>query len=351
MSLWAPLTEAFRALDNGGWNQVQWENPWAFIALLFFVPVWFRIFRKPKPVLVFSRGDFLAMLPKGAKYRLHQLAKWSFVLGSFLAVVALSQPSAPGEPDPNRQNGIDIVAVLDVSGSMKSADFKPRDRLTVAKQVIAKYLLNRQQDRIGLVVFAGEAFTQTPLTHDKELLRSILAGVRTGLIQDGTAIGDAIATGTNRLRDSSAKSRALILITDGESNAGNLSPEQAADLAREMNVRVYSILVGREGRVPFPSGANDVFGMPKYNYVDASVNPTLLQSVAEKTDGRFFTAEDPAALAGSFQRILESLEKSVLEGGPVLRRQIDLSLLFLLPGVFLLFFGFWVAVTKGATIP
>ena len=351
MRLWSPISEAIHALENGGFWQIQWENPWAFLALLICIPAWIRVFRKPKPVLVFSRGDVLGMLPKGTNYRLHQFAKWSFVLGTVLVVFAWSKPHAPGEPDPSRQNGIDIVAVLDVSGSMKTADFKPRDRLTVAKQVIAKYLLPREQDRIGLVVFAGEAFTQTPLTHDKNLLRSILAGVRTGVIRDGTAIGDAIATGTNRLRDSSAKSRALILITDGESNAGNLSPEQAADLAQEMNVRVYSILVGREGRVPFPSGGNDVFGMPKYNYVDASVNPALLQSVAEKTGGEFFSAEDPAALAGSFQHILESLEKSVLEGGPVLRRQIDLSSIFLLPSAFLLFFGLWFAVTKGATIP
>lgn len=351
MSVWRPFSEALLAFQHASWKQIEWEQPWVLLALLVWVPVWVRFFRKPKPVLVFSRGDVLAMLPKGASYRLHQIAKWSFVLGTFLAVIAWSKPSAPGEPDPSRQDGIDIIAVLDVSGSMKTADFKPRDRLTVAKQVIAKYLLPREQDRIGLVVFAGEAFTQAPLTHDKELLRAILSGVRTGIIRDGTAIGDAIATGTNRLRDSTAKSRALILITDGESNAGNLSPEQAADLASEMNVRVYSILVGREGRVPFPTGGNDVFGMPKYDYVDASVNPSLLQSVADKTGGQFFSAEDPGALAGSFQRILETLEKSVLAGGPVLRRRIDLSPLCLIPCVALLFLGLWIAVTKGATIP
>lgn len=351
MSVWTPYSEAWRALQHATWAQIQWEYPWALVALLLLLPIWVRFFRKPKPALVFSRGDVLAMLPKGAKYRLHQVAKWSFVLGTFLAVVGGSKPSAPGEPDPSNQDGIDIVAVLDVSGSMKTADFKPRDRLTVAKQVIAKYLLQRTQDRIGLVIFAGEAFTQAPLTHDKELLRAILSGVRTGIIRDGTAIGDAIATGTNRLRDSKAKSRALILVTDGESNAGNLSPEQAADLAREMNVRVYSILVGREGRVPFPSGGTDVFGVPNYNYVDASVNPSLLQSVAEKTGGRFFSAEDPSALAGSFQTILESLEKSVLEGGPVLRRRIDLSPLCLAPSFVLLFIGLWIAITKGSTLP
>ena len=141
-----------------------------------------------------------------------------------------------------------IVVVLDVSGSMKAADFRPKDRLHVAKEIIKKHLLTRRNDRIGLVVFAGQAYTQAPLTHDKELLAEILDGVRTGVIEDGTAIGDATATGVNRLRESKAKGKALILITDGDNNAGRIAPLKAADLAKSFNVQIFSILVGKGGK-------------------------------------------------------------------------------------------------------
>lgn len=351
MSALAPLREAARALASARLDELSLATPWSLLLLFALVPLVWRLFARRRPALVFSRGEALAKLPLGAGHVLSVLSRALFALAVTLSLVALSGPRAPGEPDPESLEGIDIVVVLDVSGSMRAADFKPRDRLYVAKQVIARHLLPRERDRIGLVVFAGEAFTQAPLTHDKRLLGEILDGVRTGVITDGTAIGDAVATGVNRLRDSDAKSRVLILVTDGDNNAGNIAPEKAAELAKEFGVRIYPILVGRGGRVPYPSGGRDVLGMPSYGYASFPTNPELLQKMAATSGGTFFNAEDPASLAGSLQTILESLDKSRLESGPPVRRPVDLSPLLLLPAALLLALGLVLAVTRGSTVP
>ena len=246
--------------------------------------------------------------------------------------------------------GIDIVVVLDVSGSMRAADFKPRDRLTVAKQVIRDHLLTRKRDKVGLVVFAGEAYTQVPLTLDKGLVEEMLEGVRTGVITDGTAIGDALATGVNRLRDSKATSKVIILVTDGDNNAGNLSPEKAAKLAQEFGVKVFPVLVGKGGMVPYPSG-QDFLGKTRYTKAEWPTNPKLLKSIAKETGGGFFRASKPKQLAGSFQKILERMDKSRLDLESEIRQPIDLYPLFILPAMLMLLLSILIFVTKGSTIP
>jgi Ca-activated chloride channel family protein len=205
--------------------------------------------------------------------------------------------------------GIDIVVAFDLSTSMLAADFRPKDRLTVAKEVLRSFIASRQNDRIGLVVFAGEAYTQCPLTLDYKVLDSLLDQVRTGVIVDGTAIGNALGTAVNRLRESDAKSRVVILITDGDNSAGNLSPLQAAGIAKDLGIKVFTILIGKGGRVPYPTGT-DLFGRTTYEPVEIDVNPELLQQIAKVTGGAYYAATDKESLEHGLSSVLDSLEKS-----------------------------------------
>ncbi|MGZ6143363.1 MAG: vWA domain-containing protein [Myxococcales bacterium] len=215
--------------------------------------------------------------------------------------------------------GIDIVVAFDLSTSMQAADFRPKDRITVAKEVLKSFIESRQNDRIGLVVFAGEAYTQCPLTLDYKVLDELLEQVRTGVIVDGTAIGNALATAVNRLRESDAKSRVVILITDGDNNAGNISPLQAAQIAKDLGIKVYTILIGKGGRVPYPTGT-DLFGRTTYEPVEIDVNPDLLQQIARVTGGAYYPATDKESLEGGLHAVLDSLEKSkIYEAGGATR--------------------------------
>jgi len=337
----APVRELSFARPFGGWI--------FGVGVLVLAVAVFR--PRVAPWLSYSRGEAVHALPRGLAVALPALVRTLFFLAAVFALGAFVAPQAPGHPDPETQEGIDIVVVLDVSGSMRAADFKPRDRLTVAKRVIAKYLLPREGDRISLVVFAGEAFTQAPLTHDRRLLGELLDGVRTGVITDGTAIGDAVATGVNRLRDSEAAGKALILLTDGDNNAGNLAPETAAALASEFGVRIFPILIGKGGRVPYPTGGRDVLGMPSYGYAVFPVNPELLKQMADTTDGRFFSATSPTALETSLQRILSEMDRTLLESGPTVRRPIDLFVLLLAPALLLLLLALVLGMTRSSTVP
>jgi Ca-activated chloride channel family protein len=207
--------------------------------------------------------------------------------------------------------GIDIVVAFDLSSSMLAADFRPKDRISVAKDVLKRFIESRQNDRIGLVVFAAEAYTQCPLTLDYAVLEELLERVKTGVIQDGTAIGNALATAVNRLRESDAKSRVVILITDGDNNAGNISPLQAAQIAKDLGIKVFTILIGKGGMVPYPSGT-DIFGRTTYQQVEIDVNPELLQQIAQTTGGAYYASTDRATLEAGLQAVLDKLEKSKL---------------------------------------
>ena len=211
--------------------------------------------------------------------------------------------------------GIDIVVAFDLSTSMLAADFRPKDRISVAKEVLKNFISSRQNDRIGLVVFAGEAYTQCPLTLDYRVLQELLEQVRTGVIIDGTAIGNALATAVNRLRESDAKSKVIILLTDGDNNAGNISPLQAAQIAKDLGLKVFTILIGRGGRVPYPTGT-DLFGRTLYEQVEIDVNPELLQRIAATTGGAAYQATDRETLERGLSQVLDSLEKSkIYEAG------------------------------------
>lgn len=332
---WHALLSLLAPSAAGAGEGLELAQPWLLLVL---VPVAGLLLavalreRGTRPALVLARGEAAAALPQGVGAWLLRAA---FALGgvaAMLAALALAGPRVLGEPDPATTEGIDLVVALDVSGSMRAADFQPKDRLFVAKQVIEDAVLVRPRDRVGLVVFAGVAFTQAPLTHDKGLLRDILEGVRTGVIEDGTAIGDGLATSLNRLRDSEAKTRAVILLTDGDNNAGVIAPESATDLAVELGVKVFTILVGKGGQVPYPDGT-DLFGEPRYVSVDIPVNPELLKKIATRTGGTYQLATDAVSLKTGFQQVLDSLDRSVLDGAPPVREKIPLAPLLLVVAV------------------
>lgn len=273
------------------------------------------------------------------------------VTALILVVFALARPRIrAAKADDLSVEGIDIVLALDVSTSMKAADFKPKNRLHVAKQVIDDFISKRTNDRIGLVVFAGEAFTQAPLTLDYGVLRDVLKSVRMGVIEDGTAIGNALATSLNRLKDSEAKSKVVILVTDGDSNAGNISPTEAAGIAKRLGVRVYTIMVGKGGKVPYPAG-RDLWGRTAYQQVEIPVNKALLKEIAKTTGGLFFVATDKASLERNFQRILDELEKTKLMEGGVYVNYTEIFPLPLLPAVLLVLLDLLLSATRFRTFP
>ena len=226
-------------------------------------------------------------------------------------VVALARPQSAEQNTRTNTDGIDIMLALDVSGSMLARDFRP-DRLEAAKEVAGSFISDRYGDRIGLVVFAGEAFTQSPLTADQSTLLTLLGRVRSGLIEDGTAIGNGLATAINRLRESDAKSKVIILLTDGVNNRGEIAPQTAAEIAKAQGIRVYTIGVGTEGMAPYP--AVDIYGTPTGGTVMAKVeiDEKTLRSIAEQTGGQYFRATDKAKLKAIYDQI-NQLEKSKVE--------------------------------------
>ena len=207
--------------------------------------------RQGGATLRISTVDGVKNLPHSLKYYLRHLPFVLRCLAVAALIVALARPQSAQHHSNETTEGIDIVLSLDISGSMLARDFQP-DRITAAKEVAAHFINDRPNDRIGLVVFAGESFTQSPLTTDKASLLTLLAGVKSGIIEDGTAIGNGLSTALNRLRESQAKSKVVILLTDGVNNSGQIAPLTAADIAQSLGIRVYTIGVGTMGTAPYP---------------------------------------------------------------------------------------------------
>ena len=249
--------------------------------------------------------------PKTVRHYLRHLPFALRAAAFALLVVALARPQDVEQNVRTNTEGIDIMLAIDVSGSMLARDFKP-DRITAAKEVAGSFIADRYGDRIGLVAFAGEAFTQSPLTTDQSTLQTLLARIRSGLIEDGTAIGNGLATAINRLRESEAKSKVIILLTDGVNNRGQIAPMTAAEIARAQGIRVYTIGVGTEGTAPYP--AVDIYGQPTGDVVMAKVeiDEKTLGAMADLTGGKYFRATDNAKLKAIYDEI-NQLEKSKVE--------------------------------------
>ncbi len=249
--------------------------------------------------------------PKTVRHYLRHLPFALRAAAFALLVVALARPQDIEQNVRTNTEGIDIVLAIDVSASMLARDFRP-DRITAAKEVAGSFVADRYGDRIGLVVFAAEAFTQSPLTTDQSTLQTLLARIRSGLIEDGTAIGNGLATAINRLRESEAKSKVIILLTDGVNNRGQIAPMTAAEIARAQGIRVYTIGVGTEGTAPYP--AVDIYGQPTGDVVMAKVeiDEKTLGAMADLTGGKYFRATDNAKLKAIYDEI-NQLEKSKVE--------------------------------------
>ena len=247
--------------------------------------------------------------PRTLRYWLRPLPIVLRLAAVALLIVALARPVDVSEEHETTTDGIDIVMAMDISGSMLARDFTP-DRLTSAKRLAAEFVANRRGDRIAVVAFAGEAFTQAPLTSDQATIETMLSRLRSGVVEDGTAIGNGLATAVNRLRESGAKSKVIILLTDGVNNRGQISPLMAAEIARDMGIKVYTIGVGTQGRAPYP--AVDIFGNQTTVMADVEIDEALLQEISSMTGGKYYRAVNDEALRKIYAEINE-LETSKVQ--------------------------------------
>jgi Ca-activated chloride channel family protein len=289
---------------------VTFRDPWLLLVLLPVLAAGVVVLRRGLRHRPGARSPTLAVFGASSEAaRARALLPVARVIALALLVVAFARPQRVEKEEEIRTEGIDIMLALDISGSMQAEDFKPRNRLFVAKQVVADFLDLVTNDRIGLVVFAGQAFTQCPLTLDYDVLRTLLARVEIGMIEDGTAIGTALANCVNRLKGSEAKSKVVILLTDGENNAGKIDPRTAAQVAEALGVRVYTIGVGKEGGAPIPV-QHPVLGKVYARNPDGTLQLTkidekTLTEIAGITRGEYFRATDAEALSKIYAQILD----------------------------------------------
>ncbi len=263
---------------------------------------------KISPDFNFSSLQIFSRAPRTLKEKLANIPAWLRIISIAFFIIAAARPQSFSSGENIYTEGIDIAMVLDISGSMLAEDFKP-NRVEAAKKVIDDFIAGRTNDKIGLVVFSGESFTQCPLTIDYSVLRNLLKEIHTGMIQDGTAIGNAIANGVNRLKDSKAKSKVMILLTDGVNNAGEIDPLTAAQIAQKFGIRIYSVGVGTVGEAPYPF--QTPFGI-RYQMVPVEIDENIMKQISSITGGKYFRATDNRKLFQIYEEI-DRLEKTRVE--------------------------------------
>ncbi len=331
------------------WQNIDFYSP-AWLALLLVIPaiVLYRYWNRnsPLPHYIFSGLSSVSGI-KSWRNRLQNIPVILRIVAYSLLVIAMARPQLSLTEEEVRADGIDIILVLDLSSSMLAQDFKP-DRLTVSKHVATAFVEKRRFDRIGLVIFAGESYTQSPLTTDHAILKTMLAELDIGVLQDGTAIGMGLATAVNRLKDSEASSKVIILLTDGVNNAGYIAPLTAAEISRQYGIKVYTVGVGSEGSARSPinrrSDGRYVFGMAR-----VEIDEELLKEISAMTGGKYYRALDEQSLENIYQEI-DRLEKTEMEI-KVYKRYKDIYRPFLWLGLILFLFEFVVTKTILRTLP
>ena len=314
-------------------NDITFSQPYQFI-LLGLVPIlilWYisGYRRKQASVMVSSTVPFASL--SSWKTGLLHVPFALRMLALVCLVIALARPQKSNDEQMVTGEGIDIILCMDVSGSMLAQDLTP-NRMEAAKSVAASFVDNRTTDRIGLVIFSGESFTLTPITTDKNVLKSQIYGVRSGLLEDGTAIGSGLATSVDRLRSSGSKSKVVILMTDGENNGGMIDPNTAKEIAKSIGVRVYTIGVGTEGYAPVPVQTLGGIVMQREK---VNIDEKLLNQIADETGGKYFRAKDNEGLNNIYAEI-DKLEKSRIEV-TALRRYTEKFFPFALAAAILIF--------------
>ncbi len=293
------------------YENIEFAHPFYFYALILIplLGIWYYFrYKKLHANIQVSSLSLFQLQKAGWKVYARHLPFVLRMLALSALIIALARPQSSTSRQDVSVEGIDIVTALDISSSMLAEDFKP-NRLEAAKNVVVDFIKGRPNDRVGLVVFSGETFTQCPLTTDHTVVRNMFRDIKSGMIEDGTAIGDGLATAINRLKNSAAISKVVILLTDGENNAGAIDPVSAAEIAKKFGIRVYTIGVGREGTAPYPFDTH--FGK-QYQNVEVKIDEELLTEVANITDGKYFRATDNRKLEDIYQEI-DKLEKSKID--------------------------------------
>ncbi|MCF8302775.1 MAG: VWA domain-containing protein [Bacteroidales bacterium] len=286
-------------------------NP-GFLYLLIIIPlmvgwyIWRR--HRNKAEIQVSTTEVFENTRKSARQYLYHLLFAFRIIALALLVIAFARPQSSLSRKNISIKGIDVVIASDISSSMLAQDFKP-NRLEASKDVAIEFIKNRPNDRIGLVVFSGESFTQCPLTTDHSVVVNLLNDIESGMIEDGTAIGDGLATSVDRLRNSKAVSKVIILLTDGVNNAGSVDPQSAAEIAELYGVRIYTIGVGSKGTAPYP--VKTPFGI-RHQQMDVNIDEEMLQKVAQISGGKYFRATDKEKLQDIYSEI-DRMEKSKID--------------------------------------
>ena len=313
------------------------RNPSLLVLLpLAVLAIFYAQKKNTRSAIKFTSGRLLKGLPDSFKLKLAKNLFFLRLASCILIIFALARPQSPLADSKIQSEGIDIVLAIDCSTSMLAEDFKlgglRKNRLEVVREVVKDFIRGRASDRLGLIAFAGGAYTVCPLTLDKGWLLENLERVKTGLIEDGTAIGLGLVCALNSLKNTKVKTRIVILLTDGRNNAGGISPLTAADAAKALKIKVYTIGAGTKGSAPYP--VKDFFGNTAYQLMDVDIDEDVLKEIAAKTEGKYFRATDTESLRQIYKEI-DRLEKTVIEDKGYQEYK-ELFPVFLIPGLILL---------------
>ncbi|MGB9746246.1 MAG: vWA domain-containing protein [Bacteroidales bacterium] len=292
------------------------------IILVLLAAAWYIYsFRSRNPVMIFPLTEKLKQFSTGWKRNFIHVPFVLNALAAVLLIIVMARPQSSNRWKDTSAEGIDIMLTMDISGSMLAEDFKP-NRLEAGKRIAAEFIAGRKNDRIGLVVFSAESFTQCPVTTDHVSLVNLLNAVKSGMIQDGTALGDGLATAVGRLKESTGKSKVIILLTDGVNNTGSVDPVTAGELARTFHIRVYTIGIGTMGTAPYP--VQTPYGV-QYQNIPVEIDEPVLRNIADLTGGKYFRATDNEKLRAIYHEI-DQLEKTKVEVREYARKEEEYAL-------------------------